>query len=115
MGSVPEKSEGFDEINFNWTWDAKCKEHVKNYVLAKKATTRIEDLSPSAWFQQKQAQWEKSVDQWHRKQRSYEADVAKKADAKRRKEQAKIAKAKAAEKKAKADEEKKAKAAAEGK
>merc|ERR1712187_87965 len=77
--SVPEKSEGFDEIKFNWTKDAKCKEHVKNYVLAKKATTRIEDLTPSDWFKKKFTQWEKSLDQWHQKLREYEAAVAKKA------------------------------------
>merc|ERR1712039_426718 len=104
---VPEKSEGFDEIKFNWTKDAKCKEHVKNYVLAKKTTTRIEDLSPSDWFKQKLTQWESSVDQWHRKNRDYEAAVAKKAEEKKRKEKAKLAKAKAAEKKAKEEEEKK--------
>merc|ERR1712232_675385 len=113
--SVPEKSEGFDEIKFNWTKDAKCKELVKNYVLAKKATTRIEDLTPSDWFKKKFTQWEKSLDQWHQKLREYEAAVAKKAKEKKKKEDAKIAKAKAAEKKAKEEEEKKAKAAAEGK
>merc|ERR1711972_442083 len=78
--SVPEKAEGFDEIKLNWTKDAKCKEHVKNYVLAKKTTTRIEDLSPSDWFKQKLTQWESSVDKWHKKNRDYEAAIAKKAE-----------------------------------
>merc|ERR1711920_340854 len=94
--SVPEKSEGFDEIKFNWTKDAKCKECVKTYVLAKKASTRIEDLSPSDWFKKKLTEWESSVDLWYRKQRNYEAAIAKKAEEKKRKEKAKIAKAKAA-------------------
>merc|ERR1712039_632038 len=64
---VPEKSEGFDEIKFNWTKDAKCKEHVKNYILAKKASTLIEDLKPSAWFSKKNQQFESSVEQWNQK------------------------------------------------
>merc|ERR1712039_392134 len=113
--SVPEKSEGFDEIKFNWSKDAKCKEVVKSYILTKKTVTRIEDLNPSAWFKQKLAQWAGSYNVWCNKQKDYAAAVMRKADEKRKKERVKAAKAKAAEQKAKEEAEKKAKAAAEGK
>merc|ERR1712217_80126 len=95
--SVPDKAEGFDDIKFNWSAAAKSKEFLKTYILDKKATTRVEDITPSAWFREKNASWEKSEQKWRKAVSDYKASIAKRDAEKKKKEQAKIAKAKAAE------------------
>merc|ERR1712217_860083 len=95
--SVPDKAEGFDEIKFNWSAAAKSKEFLKSYILDKKATTRVEDITPSAWFKEKNASWEKSEQKWRKAVSDYKASIAKREAEKKKKEQPKIAKAKAAE------------------
>jgi len=95
--SVPEKDEGFDDVKFNWSDAAKSKALMKTYILDKKATTRVEDINPSAWFREKTAAWEKSETQWKKVVNDYKSALARKDAEKKKKEQAKIAKAKAAE------------------
>ena len=53
--SVPEKSEGFDEIKFAWDTEKKSKDYLRKWMLETKATTRIEDLQPSKEFTDKHA------------------------------------------------------------
>merc|ERR1712203_52896 len=95
--SVPDKAEGFDDIKFNWSAAAKSKEFLKTYVLDKKATTRVEDITPSAWFKEKNGSWEKFEQKWRKAVNDYKASIARRDAEKKKKEQAKIAKAKAAE------------------
>merc|ERR1712060_449363 len=101
-------------IKFTWQKDEKSKEYLKNWIIEKKNSTRVEDLRPSDWFKQQWSAWEKSVAAWNKALTDHKKSVAEKAVKKRRKEQAKIAAEKAAEAKKKAEEDK-AKKAAEAK
>merc|ERR1712196_239457 len=42
--SIPEKSEGFDEVKFEWDSVSKCKEFLRGFILEKKKTSRIDNL-----------------------------------------------------------------------
>merc|ERR1711941_191169 len=89
----------------------------KKYVLAKKNTTRVEDIKPSQWFKDRKGQWDKALKEYQGKQTAWKAMLAKK-DADKKKKIAdkakKVAAAKAAaikkefEKKKKEEEAKKA-------
>jgi len=77
--TIPEKSEGFDEIRYEWQSATKSKEYLRTIVLDKKIHSKIEDLQPSKWFQDKNAEWLKTFKMWEGKQKSFKATVAKKA------------------------------------
>jgi len=108
--TVPEDSE-FDSVKYSWAKEKEAATYVKNWVLEKKLTTRVEDIVPSAWFKTKNAAWATESGKWKSKANEYKQAIAKKEQAKRAKAAAKVA----AEKKAKMEAEKKAKAEAEGK
>merc|ERR1712087_781625 len=77
--TVPEKDEGFDEVKFDWGKEKECKEYVKNWIRDRKSTTRIEDLQPSDWFNDKWKMWQKLVQNWHTKLQYHKQQVQKKA------------------------------------
>merc|ERR1712176_1471137 len=52
---IPAKSEGFDEIKFEWQKEKASKEYLRNWVLERKRTSKLEWLQPSAWFKEQQA------------------------------------------------------------
>eukprot|EP00933_Yihiella_yeosuensis_P032841 TRINITY_DN2649_c0_g3_i2.p1 TRINITY_DN2649_c0_g3~~TRINITY_DN2649_c0_g3_i2.p1 ORF type:complete len:922 (-),score=255.79 TRINITY_DN2649_c0_g3_i2:370-3036(-) len=91
--SLPEKSEGYDEIKYVWQTEAKSKQHFKEYVQHRKLTSRVEDLQPSDWFTAKWKTWQKTLQTYHAKQNSYKAEQERKAAA----QAAREAKAKARE------------------
>jgi len=66
--SLPQKAEGFDEIRFEWQPDGKCQEYLKDWILKRKQTTKIEDIQPIPWFTEKNAEWQKAVAEWQKKQ-----------------------------------------------
>merc|ERR1712238_104779 len=104
---LPEKAEGFDDLRYEWSKGTKCNDYLKQWVLDKKITMRIEDLTPGSWFHKKNADYQRVVQTWHAKQNEHKAKVARKialAAEKARKE---------AEKKAKEEEDAKAKEQAE--
>merc|ERR1712194_373406 len=91
--SIPEKGEGFDEIQYEWTKSAaKCQEFLKKWVLEKKATTRVEDLVPGQWFCRRFRDWQTALKLWHGKVAARTAAVAKRAANKVAKEAKKVAK-----------------------
>eukprot|EP00420_Gonyaulax_spinifera_P032184 CAMPEP_0197879366 /NCGR_PEP_ID=MMETSP1439-20131203/7480_1 /TAXON_ID=66791 /ORGANISM="Gonyaulax spinifera, Strain CCMP409" /LENGTH=776 /DNA_ID=CAMNT_0043498863 /DNA_START=1 /DNA_END=2327 /DNA_ORIENTATION=- len=106
--SLPEKSEGFDDVRYEWSKAQKAQEHLKEWVSDKKLNTRIEDITPSDWFSGKLAQWQRVLQSWHSKHAEYKAALAKKEAAKA----AKLNAAKAAELAKKVAEAKKQQAAA---
>jgi len=120
--SMPTKDEGFDAIRYEWNKEAECETYVKQFILAKKQTTRVEDIKPSQWFSAKKQQWEKAVKEFKGELTKFQQGIQKKEQAKRAKiaEKAKkVAMAKAAALKKEHDkkkkEEAKKKAEAEGK
>jgi hypothetical protein len=48
--ALPEDTEGFDEINYEWQPASKATEYLRNWILEKKVTSKIEDMKPSEWF-----------------------------------------------------------------
>eukprot|EP00933_Yihiella_yeosuensis_P040598 TRINITY_DN3491_c0_g2_i1.p1 TRINITY_DN3491_c0_g2~~TRINITY_DN3491_c0_g2_i1.p1 ORF type:complete len:856 (+),score=217.48 TRINITY_DN3491_c0_g2_i1:135-2702(+) len=99
--SLPEKSDGFDEIRYEWQSEAKAKQHFKEYVQNLKLTSRIEDLQPGDWFNTKVPEFTKTLQTWHNKQtESKNAETRKAAEkvakeaAKKRAHEAAVAKAK---------------------
>jgi len=107
--TLPQKDEGFDKIAYEWTKEDECDEYLKNWILQRKLSLKIEDLRPSVWFQQQQNKWQLAVGKWKQKLNDYKQKLAKKAADKVRKEaQTKAAAAKKAAEEAKAAKAKEA-------
>lgn len=90
--TLPDKDEGFDEIRQEWAKGTKCNECLRSWVQDRKLTTRVEELTPSEWFINKNKDWQKLLQSWHAQQNDYTNAVAKKAADKAEKLQMKAAK-----------------------
>lgn len=77
--TLPEKQDGFEDIRYEWAKAPQSKEYLKEWVLGRKLTTRIEDIKPSVWFSQKLLEWQKSVQLWQGKVAQYKAAEERKA------------------------------------
>mmetsp|Transcript_63019 Transcript_63019/g.114517 ORF Transcript_63019/g.114517 Transcript_63019/m.114517 type:complete len:747 (+) Transcript_63019:15-2255(+) len=66
--SLPDSTEGFDEIRFEWQPLKECEEHLQKWKQRCKLTQRIEDLQPSKWFSKKWSEWQKVHSGWKRAQ-----------------------------------------------
>jgi len=108
--SLPEASEGFDEVRFSWAGAGQCDEYFKAWVLKQKVLNKIEDLAPGEWFKAKQLEWKRAFTSWNQKQNEWK-DPAKRAAKKAAKE---AAAKKAAEEAKKAEAEAKKAAGDEG-
>jgi len=62
--TTPDKSEGFDDIRYEWDSAADSKEYLKVWVTNKKLSTRVEDLKPGEFFVTKNAEFNKSMHGW---------------------------------------------------
>eukprot|EP00435_Cladocopium_sp_Y103_P057039 s40_g19.t1 len=71
--TVPEKSEGFDEVNYEWQGAPESKEYLRKWVLETKLTTRIEDLQPSNDFKEKYSAWQKAFTELQTKQKAWKS------------------------------------------
>eukprot|EP00403_Amphidinium_massartii_P027057 CAMPEP_0178388830 /NCGR_PEP_ID=MMETSP0689_2-20121128/9797_1 /TAXON_ID=160604 /ORGANISM="Amphidinium massartii, Strain CS-259" /LENGTH=843 /DNA_ID=CAMNT_0020009249 /DNA_START=13 /DNA_END=2544 /DNA_ORIENTATION=- len=71
--TVPEKSEGFDDIKYAWSKEAGAKEYLKKWVLSKKVTSKVEDLVPGEAFKTKCDEWKKTFEEWQKKQQEFKA------------------------------------------
>lgn len=69
--SLPDESEGFDEIRYSWAGVQECGEMLRRWISDRKVSTRIEDIQPSDWFKEKWADWQKDLQQWHVKHMQY--------------------------------------------
>lgn len=76
--SAPDKGEGFDDIKYEWQNAAKSAAFLKSWVVEKKTTSRIEDLTPSQWFKDQLAEWSKTYKEWQEKQKAWKAAKAAK-------------------------------------
>merc|ERR1712045_680557 len=75
--SLPSVEEGFDSIRFDWKPEGDCTKMLKDWILEKKLTQRVDDLKPGAWFQEQWTNWQKTVQAWRKKQGEWK-DPAKK-------------------------------------
>jgi len=87
--TLPEKSEGYDEVKYAWEPAAKSQEYLKKWLLEAKRTTLLEHLQPSKQFTEKILSWQKQFLEWQQKQQAFKAKPPPKKD-----EQAEEAKAK---------------------
>merc|ERR1712151_165558 len=81
-----DKAEGFDELRFSWDNEKKSKEYLKNYVIEKKISSRVNGLNPTPWFRERVAAYEKEVATWHAKVKAYRAAVQARLQKKQEKE-----------------------------
>jgi len=81
--SLPSKSEGFDEVKFDWQNADKCRETLKHWVQEKKNTTRIEDIKPGEYFTAQYKLWQNALKAWHQKMNTHRVAVGKKANEKK--------------------------------
>jgi len=78
--TVPTQDEGFDAITFEWQPAEKCEIYLKQWLLEKKLTQRVEDLQPSEWFKGKWSEWSKLLSLWKKRQQDFK-DPSRKARA----------------------------------
>lgn len=76
--SMPEKDEGFDEVQYGWAAKTKAGEHFKDWKLHCKLTGRVEDIKPSEWFTERCTSWSQQLGSWKQKQGLWKAELAKK-------------------------------------
>merc|ERR1719181_1352705 len=76
--SIPEKTEGFDAIEYKWDKEAKAAEYLKAWLLDKKLTTRMEDLQPGATFREKKVEFTKFLKTCQEKVASWKRGGSKK-------------------------------------
>jgi len=80
--SIPESSEGFDDIRFEWQGAEASRAYVHKWVVERKRTSRIEELEPGEWFLKKNQEWMKLFADWQAKQRTFKNSQAKELAAK---------------------------------
>jgi len=74
--TLPQKTEGFDEIRYEWAKGKESEEYIKNWVRERKITTRMEELTPSDWFTERWTEFQKNLREWHTKQQEWPAKRA---------------------------------------
>lgn len=89
--SLPSKEEGFEAISFAWQAEADCAALLKKWILQKKLTQRAEDLQPGAGFKETWTKWQKTIQEWRRRQADYKEPSKRKALAAKKVETAKKA------------------------
>lgn len=87
--ALPQKSEGFEKVEFVWEKEAACSALLKSWVLEKKQTQRAEDLVPGAEFKQEWQKWQKVVGEWRRSQSDFKDPSKRKAAQDKKAEDAK--------------------------
>jgi len=86
--TIPEKSEGFDDVRFEWQQKDGAVEYLRTWVLDRKKTAKIEDLEPSQWFKEKHAAFEKAYKEWQDKQKPFKNKKAEDEKKKKKEEDA---------------------------
>lgn len=65
--SIPDKDEGFDEVNFEWSKRDQAGAYLKSWMVEKKLTQRVEDLQPGARFKEQFAEWTRQLQEWRKR------------------------------------------------
>mmetsp|Transcript_92694 Transcript_92694/g.258181 ORF Transcript_92694/g.258181 Transcript_92694/m.258181 type:complete len:873 (-) Transcript_92694:242-2860(-) len=87
--SLPTKKEGFNEISFAWQSEDSCTSLLKEWIFQKKLVQRVEDLQPGTWFKEGWSKWQKTLQEWRKRQSDYKDPVKRKALIAKKKEEAK--------------------------
>jgi len=77
--TVPDTTEGFDEMRFEWDGQAESTDYLRKWVIDRKANSRMDDLQPSDWFKEKHHEWLKLFAGWQASQKKYNVSPGKRA------------------------------------
>ncbi|CAJ1331247.1 unnamed protein product [Effrenium voratum] len=78
--SLPEKTEGFDAVQYPWLARTKAEPYFKEWRLKRKITTKVEDLKIGDWFNQKSNAWKEQLQHWKGLQAVWKANGSKKEE-----------------------------------
>lgn len=78
--TTPQAEEGFDDIRYEWEKAGKADAYLRDWVMNKKLTTKIDTIRPGQFFKDKLAQFEKESKTWQEKQKTAKKPVRKVAD-----------------------------------
>lgn len=74
--SLPQSDEGFDEIQYAWLPQEECTEYFRKWVLERKLTLRVANLSRGAWFKERWSKGHKFLETWRRSQKEWRQVLA---------------------------------------
>jgi len=72
-GSLPDLSEGFDDVVYAWQPYEEAKTHMRRWSLERKIGVRVEDIQPSDWFREKWSLWQNDLQAWEAKHKEYKS------------------------------------------
>eukprot|EP00929_Paragymnodinium_shiwhaense_P039615 TRINITY_DN207_c0_g5_i1.p1 TRINITY_DN207_c0_g5~~TRINITY_DN207_c0_g5_i1.p1 ORF type:complete len:1080 (+),score=419.53 TRINITY_DN207_c0_g5_i1:107-3346(+) len=72
---LPSKEEGFDEVKFLWQSESGSASYLKDWILEKKKTSRLDELHPGSWFQEKSKEFHKLCTDWKRRHSAFKDPV----------------------------------------
>ncbi|CAE7495637.1 unnamed protein product, partial [Symbiodinium pilosum] len=87
--TLPDESENFSEIRYEWAGEVASKDYMKSWMQAKKITTRVEDLFPDESFTNRVLDWQRAQGEWQFRQKEFKADPVKQQAANTRMEKEK--------------------------
>merc|ERR1719343_3065 len=76
--TTPTTSEGFDEVRYEWQGAEESAKYLKEWVLERKLTSRIDELQPGQWFQEELTEWLRTFAEWQTRQKDHKNSAAKK-------------------------------------
>mmetsp|Transcript_70689 Transcript_70689/g.133415 ORF Transcript_70689/g.133415 Transcript_70689/m.133415 type:complete len:916 (+) Transcript_70689:77-2824(+) len=75
--SLPSETEGFSKVDYEWLGKEAASEHLKKFILQRKATTILEGLVPGTWFKEKLKAWHTMRSELRKKHQEYSMKKAK--------------------------------------
>jgi len=76
--TLPDKSEGFENVTFTWNPKTKAENYFKEWKLRKKITTKLEELKVGDWFNQQHNAWKEQLQTWKNLQAMWKVEGVKK-------------------------------------
>lgn len=77
--TTPKEDEGFGDIFYEWSKADKADSYLKDWVMKKKLTTRIDNIKPGQVFRQKKDEFAKLTKEWKDKLAAWTAVGSKKS------------------------------------
>jgi len=85
--ALPQVEEGFDEVRYVWQQADQCAPLLREYILERKKSQRVEDLQMSEWFKEHWGTWQKTLAEWRKRQVEWKDPVRRKLLLQKKKEQ----------------------------
>jgi len=75
--SLPDLSEGFDAVEYEWSDATASAEHLRGWVRDSRLKARLHDLQPTDWFNKTSNRWLTTLRGWRLKHAEYIMNAAK--------------------------------------